>query len=192
MYKFYAFLSRMKYINRWSLMRNTRTESVAEHTFETAVLAHALASIEKNIFKEDINPEKCAAYALFHETAEVITGDLPTPVKYFNPEMKKAFSKVEKYAEDKILKTLPQELKDELESVVRPQEGKEKQLVKVADKLAGLIKCIEELTGNNDEFLDAYDSLLKQLETYNCRSLKYFLDNFLNPFYMSLDELSKD
>ncbi len=192
MYKFYAFLSRMKYINRWSLMRNTRTESVAEHSHQTAVLAHALALIEQKIFNKKVDPNLCAAMAVFHETAEVLTGDLPTPVKYFNPQIKKAYKDVEKFAENKLLASLPKELKTEMTALVQPPDSLEKQLVKYADKLAALIKCIEELSGNNDEFHDAYQTTTDVLKSYGCDSVDYFLENFLDPFFMSIDGLSEE
>lgn len=179
----------MKYINRWGLMRNTRVENVAEHSFQTAVIAHALACIEKTVFGENANPEKAAALAIYHETAEVITGDLPTPVKYFNNEIRTAYKDLEKYAEQKLLDGLPKELKNEIGALVSPPDCIEKRLVKYADKLAAYIKCIEEKTCGNTEFDNALISTEKELKSYKSKSVNYFIENFVGAYYKNLDQL---
>ena len=188
-YNFYAFLNRMKYINRWGLMRNTRVENVAEHSFQTALIAHALACIEKVVFKREVNPDKATALAVYHETAEVITGDLPTPVKYFNDDIRGAYKKVEKYAEDKLFLGLPEELREEIGACVRPDDCAEKKLVKYADKLAAYIKCIEEVTCGNKEFDNALKATEKELRGYKSDSVNYFLENFVGAYYKNLDQL---
>ena len=188
-YNFFSFINRMKYINRWGLMRNTRVENVAEHSFQTAVLAHALACIEKTVFGGNVDPEKAAALAVYHETAEVITGDLPTPVKYFNDEIKCAYKDLEKYAAEKLLNGLPDELRSELGALVTPKESEEKRLVKYADKLAAYIKCIEEKNCGNNEFDNALAATEKELKSYNSRAVDYFMDKFVGAYYKNLDQL---
>lgn len=188
-YGFFSFLNRMKYINRWGLMRNTRVENVAEHSFCTALIAHALALIEKNVFGGKVSPEKTAVLALYHETAEVITGDLPTPVKYFNDDMRSAYKNLEKYAEEKLTADLPKELKDGLCSLVSPEDCEEKKLVKYADKLAALIKCIEERKCGNSEFDSAYVATENELKSYKNRAVDYFIENFSGAYYKNLDQL---
>jgi 5'-deoxynucleotidase len=191
-YKFYALLSRMKYIGRWGIMRNTRTENIAEHSYQTALIAHALACIERTVFKRDADPERAAAYALFHETAEVITGDLPTPVKYFNRDIKNAYKDVERDAENRLLSSLPPELKAEITALVQPPPCAERDIVKYADKLSAFVKCIEERSCGNREFDEAYQTTLQALKAYNSEAVDYFLQNFIGAFYMNLDELSRN
>lgn len=191
-YKFYAFLNRMKFINRWSLMRNTRTENVAEHSHQVAIIAHCLATIEKVIFKKNVSADRAATIALFHETAEVITGDLPTPIKYFNKDINKAYKDIERQAEEKLLSQLPLELQSSLTAAVQPSDSLEKNLVKYADKLAAFIKCIEEKSSGNVEFDDAYILIENSLIDCKCDSVDYFMTNFIKAFYFNLDLLSKD
>lgn len=179
----------MKYINRWGLMRNTRVENVAEHSFQTAVIAHALACIEKTVFGGKADPEKAVALAVYHETAEVITGDLPTPVKYFNEEIKCAYKDLEKYAAEKLLNGLPDELKSEIGALVTPEDCEEKRLVKYADKLAAYIKCIEEKNCGNNEFDNALAATEKELKGYKNRAVDYFIDKFVGAYYKNLDQL---
>ncbi len=188
-YNFFSFLNRMKYINRWGLMRNTRVENVAEHSFQTAVIAHALACIEKVVFGGNVDPEKAVAIAIYHETAEVITGDLPTPVKYFNDEIRSAYKDLERYAEKKLLDGLPAELKGEIGALVSPDDCEEKRLVKYADKLAAYVKCIEEKNCGNNEFDNAFAATEKELKAYKNRAVDYFMEKFVGAYYKNLDQL---
>lgn len=191
MSKFFAFLGRMKLINRWGLMRNGSIENVLEHTAMTSFIAHGLAEIENNVFGGSVDRERVVLYALYHESAEVITGDLPTPVKYFNSDMVAAYKAIEKNAEDKLIKTLPKELTRSFSALIQPDKNSaEYALVKYADKLAALIKCIEELSNNNAEFASAAKTIEKALENAPL-SVKYFMDTFIPAFKLSLDELSE-
>ena len=187
--RFFAFLSRMKYIDRWGLMRCTTKENVAEHSLFTTWVAHALAVIENKYFGGTFDPYKIGMMAAYHETGEVITGDMPTPIKYFSPEIRTAYKKVEKVAEDRILSTLPDDLVDDFSVLVQPT-GEEKRLVKCADKLTAYIKCVEELAGGNNEFKKASESIYCELKSYESKSVDYFLDTFVEAYKLSLDELS--
>ena len=190
MYKFYAFLDRMKYIKRWSLMRSTREENIMEHTQQVTVLSHALSLIENKIYGGNLNIEKVLLYATYHETGEVITGDLPTPIKYFNPEIHSAYKDLENMAEKKLLSLLPEEIKGEYEKAVLPDtESEEYKLVKIADKLSAYLKCVEELKVGNGEFKKAEASILKELKKVDNRALKYFMENMLPAHKLTLDEL---
>ncbi len=188
--KFFAFLDRMKLIDRWSLMRNTTTEDVAQHTMQTAMIAHALCIIENVMFGGDYDAEKAAVLALYHESAEVVTGDLPTPVKYYDADINRAYKNIEHRAEDKLIETLPDELKSAFSSFVRPDKStKESRIVKCADKMSALIKCVEELAVNNVEFQNAYDATKRDLDAAPEKSVKYFMDTFIPAYSMSLDNL---
>ena len=151
-HSFFAYIFRMRHIARWALMRNTRTENVEEHSYEAAVLSHALAVIGRDVFGKDLNPDAIAAAALFHDAPEIITGDMPTPVKYYNPEIKNAYRQVEAVAQDKLLSMLPPELVPAYEPLVRESDGEVRRYVKAADKLSAYIKCVEELKAGNAEF----------------------------------------
>lgn len=188
--KFFAFLSRMKYIDRWGLMRSTVKENIAEHSLEVAWVAHALAVIENRFFGGSFDPYKVGMAGAYHETGEVITGDLPTPIKYFSPEIASAYKKVERSAEDRILATLPADLKEDFVSLVRPSD-EERKLVKCADKLTAYIKCEEEIAAGNAEFKNARETIYNELRTYKQKSVAYFLETFLPAFRLTLDELSK-
>lgn len=188
--KFFAFLDRMKLIGRWSLMRNTTTEDVAQHTMQVAVIAHALCVIENTLYGGDYDAEKAAVLALYHESAEVVTGDLPTPVKYYDSDINRAYKNIENRAERKLIDTLPSELKVAFEHCVQPDKNSaEYKMVKRADKLSALVKCVEELAVNNAEFKNAYDATVADLEKAEERSVKYFMDVFLPAYSMSLDYL---
>ena len=193
MYSFYAFLFRMKFIHRWGLMANLKTENAAEHSQQTALIAHALAVIDNIVFGANLNVDRIGMLAVFHETGEVLTGDLPTPIKYFSTEIAAAYKKVEAEAEKKLLSLLPTDLTKEFEAYVRPNKaGYEYKLVKCADKITAYIKCIEELKGQNKEFKSAHDSIKKDLNQMakDVPCVKYFLDNFVDAFYKTLDELA--
>lgn len=188
--RFFAFLSRMKYIGRWGLMRASVPENVAEHSLQVAWIAHALAVIENKFFGGNFDACRIGMIGAYHETGEVITGDLPSPIKYFSPEMSAAYKRVESKAEDRILATLPPELTDEFSSLVRPSP-EEKKLVKYADKLTAFLKCVEECASGNMEFTPALNSIRAELDSADARSVKYFLDHFANAYSLTLDELSK-
>lgn len=187
--KFFSLIARLRHIDRWSLMRNTRKENVAEHSYITAVVAHALCVIENELFGGELNPEKATVFALYHDSAEVFTGDLPTPVKYHSEEIRAAYKAIEEKAEKKLLEFLPNELKEAFAKTVSPEKSEpEYKFVKYADKLAALIKCNEELSAGNAEFAAAKKSIEKTLESIPEKSVKYFLQNFADSFGLSLDE----
>lgn len=192
MYKFYAFLHRMRYINRWSLMRSYFNENVAEHSHCVALLAHSLCVIQNKLFGGNLNQDRAAVIALYHETSEVITGDLPTPIKYFNNSITDAYKALEAEAEQKIIRQLPEELRDELASYIIDKNSEEYKIVKYADKLAAYIKCIEEIEAGNPEFTAAIESQEKSLSTAEHECVKYFLDNFIKAFYLTLDKLQSE
>lgn len=183
-------MSRMKYIRRWGLMHSTTDENVAEHSLQVAWVAHALAVIENKLFGGNYNAERIGMIAAYHETGEVITGDLPTPIKYFSPEINTAYKKVERIAEKRILSTLPDELKDEFAGLVQPTK-EEEQLVKYADKITAFVKCVEELKVNNTEFERAHRTIGNELRAYGSASVNYFLDTFVEAYRLSLDELTE-
>lgn len=188
--KFFAFLDRMKLIDRWALMRNTSVEDVAQHTMQVAMIAHALCVIENTLYGGDYDAEKAAVLALYHESAEVVTGDLPTPVKYYDADINRAYKNIESRAEQKLVDTLPSELRAAFAPFVRSDKSvKEYTLVKRADKMSALIKCVEELAVGNKEFEKAYESTLESLKDLPERSVKYFLDTFIPAYSMSLDSL---
>ena len=190
MYKFFAFIDRMKYIKRWSLMRNVHEESIMEHTQQVSILAHALALIGNKIFNGNIDEKKVLLYAQYHEISEVITGDLPTPIKYFNPEIKTAYKDIEKDACTKLINTLPNELKGEYEKyILADSESKEWQIVKKADRLSAYIKCIEEIKSGNSEFKKAKKSIEKELESCQMPEVKYFMEHIAPAYLLTLDEL---
>lgn len=190
-YNFFAMLSRMKYINRWGLMNNTREENIGEHSLEVTIFAHALVSIANNRFGEKLNADRAALLGLFHDASEIITGDLPTPVKYFDPEIKEAYKNIEHLSEQKLLSMLPDYLKDEYAPLVDSQLADKKLhiYVKAADKLSALVKCREELKMGNNEFLKAERSTLEALEKIDLPALKVFMEEFLPSFSLTLDEL---
>lgn len=184
---FYAMLSRMKYINRWGLMRNTRNENLSEHSLEVAFIAHALAIISKKRLGNYISPESVAVAAMFHDTTEIITGDMPTPIKYYNLEIKDAYKKIEAVAENELISMLPNDFKSEISSAYKMDEYTKK-LVKAADKISALIKCIEELNMGNKEFSQAKNATEKSLHDLKLKEVEIFMDEFMDSFYLSLDE----
>ncbi len=190
MYNFYAFLDRMKYIRRWSLMRSSREENVMEHSYEVAVLAHALALIDREICKNAPDVEKTVLYALYHECSEVMTGDLPTPIKYYNAQMRGAYGEIEDRASGRLLSMLPDPVKDSLSPYVLADKGSyEYKLAKAADKLSAYIKCLEECKAGNAEFNRAKESIERELKERNMPCLAYFMENFLPGFLLTLDEM---
>ena len=189
MYNFFAYISRMKFITRWSLMRNSVTENIQEHSHMVAVLAHALGIIRRDIFNMPCDPDKCAAAALYHDCSEILTGDLPTPIKYHSPEIMQAYKQVEEIANEKLLNTLPKELRAAFSAYMREDDEDIKNIVKAADKLSAYIKCIEERKAGNNEFLSAEKQTRAKLEDTDMPELKYFLENFIPAFELTLDEL---
>lgn len=188
---FFAFISRMKYINRWGLMRNIKEENVSEHSLDVAVIAHALAAIQKKRLNMDVNPERIALYAIYHDASEIFTGDMPTPVKYYNSVIKSAYKDVELSINERLLNMLPDDLKDEFEAVLIPKE-KEKEIwktIKAADKISAYIKCIEEEKSGNKEFLKAKQSILNEIEKMNMPDVKIFMNEFLEGYSLTLDEM---
>ena len=189
-YKFFAFLDRMKFIKRWSLMRSVREENIMEHSQQVAVLAHALAIIANKKFGANLSIEKVLLIAQYHEVSEVITGDLPTPIKYFNPEIKTAYKDLEKNASLKLLDMLPEEIKGEYESYVLPDEDcEEYKIVKIADRLSAYLKCVEEIKAGNSEFVKAKATIENELKSLKRLEVDYFFDNFAPAYQLTLDEL---
>jgi len=189
-YSFFALVSRMRNITRWSLMRNSATENVQEHSHMVAVFAHALAVIRRDIFALDADPEGAATAALFHDASEIFTGDLPTPVKYFDPDIMSAYKRVESLASRKLLSALPLEMRPAyiplLSNGVDPETLN---IVRAADKLAAFIKCLEELKTGNLEFKQAAEQSRKKLESLQMLEVNYFLEHFVPAFELTLDEL---
>lgn len=190
-YNFFAMLNRMKYINRWGLMNNTREENIGEHSLEVAIFAHALATIANKRFGENLNAEKAALLGLFHDASEIITGDLPTPVKYFDPKIKDAYKNIEHLSEQKLLSMLPEYLRDDYSPLVDSELADERLhiYVKAADKLSALVKCTEELKMGNNEFLKAERSTREALKNIELPALNVFMEEFLPAFSLTLDEL---
>ena len=187
---FFAMLSRMKYICRWGLMRNTRSETLSEHCFETAVLAHALAVLRNRRFGGNVSPERTALLALFHDVPEVITGDLPTPVKYFSPAIRGEYGRVEEAARERLLSALPQDLQEEYASLLAENGSEEESasLVKAADKLSALIKCVEERRAGNQDFRQAERATLCSLQAMGLPEVDVFLREFLPSYSLTVDE----
>lgn len=188
--QFYAMLSRMKYINRWGLMRNTRNENICEHSLEVAFIAHALGVINNQEFDGSINAERLAVLGMYHDVTEIITGDMPTPVKYYNPVITKAYKEVENVAKDELLTGLPYSLREPYNSVLAETE-EEKELwkyVKAADKISALIKCIEEQGMGNGDFTQAEITISNAIKEINLPEVKYFMDRFVAAYKMTLDE----
>ncbi len=188
---FFAMISRMRNIRRWCLMRNSYDENIQEHSHMTAVLAHALAVIRRDIFGGSADPEKCATAALFHDASEIITGDLPTPVKYLNPEITGSYKAVERAAEAKLLEMLPQELQGAYKPVLSCDAPEVEAIVKAADKISAYIKCVEELKAGNGEFRSAEEQIRNTLENSDMPEVKYFMERFMPAFGMTLDELTR-
>lgn len=191
MYHFFAMLSRMKNINRWGLMRNTRRENLCEHSFETAVIAHALAVLRNTYFGGHADEQRVAVLALFHDSSEIITGDMPTPVKYYSPKIRSAYREVETVARNKLLSFLP----DELQPAYKPLLGEPLEsdhellpLVKAADKISAVIKCVEEKRMGNSEFSSAEITLRKAVEDMHLPEADYFMREFLPSYSLTLDE----
>ena len=188
---FYAMLSRMRYIGRWGLMRNTFSENIQEHSHQVAVLAHALALIRRELLQlEGPSPERCAAAALFHDASEILTGDLPTPIKYDNPDIREAYHQIERVSCEKLLSMLPDPLRESYRPLLLESDEEVTAVVKAADKLSAHIKCIEELKAGNSEFQSAASQTRQALDAMDRPELNWFMENCLYPFALDLDELS--
>ncbi len=188
-YPFYALLARMRYITRWGLMRNTFSENIQEHSHMVAVLAHALALIRREVFGLPAEPERCATAALFHDASEILTGDLPTPIKYYNPEIKRAYKQVEHVSGEKLLQMLPEALRESYAPLIHEADETVRTIVKAADKLSAHIKCIEEMKAGNAEFESAAAQTRAALEQMQLPELTWFMEHCLPAFTKNLDEL---
>ncbi len=190
-HSFFAFLSRMKHIYRWSLMRNVNRENIMEHSLQVAMVAHGLAIINNRVFNGDANPEKTALYAIYHDSNETITGDLPTPIKYFNPEIQTSYKGLEEVSKDKLLSLLPASFQEDYKKVLFYDETSlEGRLVKAADKICAYIKCVEESKAGNGEFLKAQQSILNKIKNIKLPEVDYFMKHFMDNFSLTLDELN--
>ncbi len=189
---FFAHLARMKLIHRWPLMRNVRTENVSEHSLQVAMVAHALAIIKNRKFAGNVDGQRIALLAMYHDASEVITGDLPTPIKYHNPQIAHEYKKIEKFAQQKLLDMLPEELQEDFKELLIEdlQSDEEHFIVKQADTLCAYLKCLEELSAGNSEFTLAKKRLEKMLDERNSPEMQYFIENFVPGFNLSLDEIS--
>ena len=188
--EFYALMGRMRYITRWGLMRNTFSENIAEHSHITAVLAHALALIRRDILHMDgPDPDRCAVAALYHDASEILTGDLPTPIKYYNPGIKDAYKQVEHIAGNRLLDMLPPQLRSSYEHLVLEDDEEVLPFVKAADKLSAHIKCLEEQKAGNTEFDTAAKQTWDAMKAMARPELDWFLDNCLGAFGLNLDQL---
>ena len=187
--KFFAIISRMKYINRWGLMRNTINENISEHSLETAFIAHLLALYRNVRFGGNVDPERTALLAMYHDVTEIITGDLPTPVKYYNKEIKAEYDRVEEIAKDKMISYLPDDLQEYYRSLLGKTEEEAElwQLVKAADKLSALIKCLEERQMGNMDFTAAEESTLEAVHSMNLPEAEEFIKEFLPSYGLTLD-----
>ena len=188
--EFYALMGRMRYITRWGLMRNTFSENIQEHSHQVAVLAHALALIRRDILHlPGPDPDKCAVAALYHDASEILTGDMPTPIKYYNPEIKDAYKQVERIAGERLLDMLPQKLRQCYAPLVLEGDEEVTPIVKAADKLSAYIKCIEEQKAGNTEFDSAALQTMSAMRAMDMPELTWFIENCLEPFALNIDQL---
>lgn len=189
---FYAMLSRMKYINRWGLMNNTKQENISEHSQQVAVIAHCLVLIHNKRFGGSLDAERAALLAVFHDATEIITGDMPTPVKYQNPEIRDVYKQIESEAAERLLSYLPENFRDEYREILQPESERDRELeiyVKAADRFSALIKCIEEMRMSNDEFRLARETIEKSIHDMNLPEAEVFFEEFLPSFSLALDEI---
>ncbi len=189
-YEFYALLGRMRYITRWGLMRNTFSENIQEHSHQVAVLSHALALIRRDILHlAGPDPDRCAVAALYHDASETLTGDLPTPIKYYNPDIMASYKQVERVAAQRLLDMLPAELVESYKHLILEDDQDVLPIVKAADKLSAYIKCVEEQKAGNTEFDTALVQTLESLRATDLPELQWFMDNCLEPFSLNIDQL---
>lgn len=188
--QFFAMMSRMKYINRWGLMRNTYNENICEHSLDVAMIAHALGVINNVYFNGNISPERLALMGMYHDSTEIITGDMPTPVKYYSPVIRNAYKEVEKVAKDELLSSIPQEMRPYYEALLLDTK-EEKELwefVKAADKISAYIKCIEEIRMGNLDFEKAAETIKATIEGMGMQEVDYFMEKFIPAYMLTLDE----
>ncbi len=187
---FFAYLSRMKLIRRWSLMRNVLPENIQEHTLQVAMIAHALVLIGNKYFGKQNDPKEVALVALYHDVGEVVIGDLPTPVKYFNPEIKTAYFAIEEVAKNKLLSLLPPDFVPDYAPLFSPADPQVRKLIKAADKIAAYAKCVEEIAAGNGEFAKAEQSIKKEIDSYaDLPEVGWFMDHFMESFRLTIDEM---
>ena len=189
-YNFFPMISRMRYINRWGLMRNTRLENIQEHSHQVAVLAHALTVIQNKYYGGQVDAGQVALAAIYHDASEILTGDMPTPIKYDNPDIQNAYKQVESVAERKLLSMLPEDLRGDYDDILTIVDPEIHALVKAADKLSAYLKCVEELKAGNNEFKKAKEQTYAALCQKPIPALKYFIEHFLEGFELTLDELN--
>jgi 5'-deoxynucleotidase len=189
-HSFFALISRMRFIGRWGLMRNVSGENIQEHSHMTACLAHALAVIRRDVFGRPCDANLCAACALYHDAAEIFTGDLPTPIKYHDGAIRDAYKRVEAAAEGQLLSALPGELRQSYHSLLQPDDPEVREILKAADKLAAYIKCVEECAAGNGDFKTALIQTKASLLAYGLPEVDYFLEHFGSAFGLTLDELT--
>ena len=188
--EFYALMGRMRYITRWGLMRNTFSENISEHSHQVAVLAHALALIRRDILKLDgPDPDRYAVAALYHDASEILTGDLPTPIKYYNPDIKDAYKQVEHIAGERLLDMIPPQLRASYEHLVLEDDEEVNPIVKAADKLSAYIKCVEEQKAGNTEFDSAAELTMQAMQAMALPELEWFVENCLGAFSLNIDQL---
>ena len=188
--EFYALLGRMRYITRWGLMRNTFSENIQEHSYQVSVLAHALALIRREILHlPGPDPDRCAVAALYHDASETLTGDLPTPIKYYNSQIKSAYKQVEYIAGQRLLDMLPEQLREAYEPLVMESDEQTQPFVKAADKLSAFIKCIDEQKAGNTEFSSAAEQIMEAMLQLEMPELDWFIEHCLPAFSLNLDQL---
>ncbi len=188
---FFAYLARMKFIQRWGLMRNTSPENIQEHSLQVAMIAQGLAIISNKLFDGNVNPERTAVLALYHDVGEVITGDLATPIKHFNPKINTAYNEIDVIARKKLLDMVPEELKPEFQSLLflKDDDNKHWKLVKAADKICAYLKCVEELKVGNQEFSKAAKANKAEIDSLNLPEVTYFMNTYISSFSLTLDEM---
>jgi 5'-deoxynucleotidase len=189
---FFAYLSRMRFIRRWGLMHSVQSENIQEHSLRVAMIAHALALVRNRLFGGTVDPERLAVLAMYHDAGEVLTGDLPRPVKYFNPEIETSYRRLETVARDKLLGMVPDALRADYAALFHPESaaGDEQALVKAADKLCAYMKCLEEVTAGNREFAEAEKALRQTIEAIDLPEVRYFVETFVPSFRLTLDDLT--
>lgn len=188
---FYAYMSRLKHIKRWGLMRNTMDENVAEHSFDVVLIAHALCAIASSVYEKELPEKEVVLRALYHETSEAITGDLPTPVKYFSEDLTQSYKEIERHAEQRMISMLPPEMRKGIEKYVTGDVSDEAlRTVKAADTICAYIKCLEEKKSGNTEFVKAEGNLLKRIEAMDLPEVDYFMEHFIKGYMLTLDELN--
>jgi HD domain protein len=191
MSSFFAFLKRMRFINRWSLMRNTETENIQEHSLEVAMVAHNLAALKNEYFGGNLDVNKVAVIAMYHEVSEIFTGDMPTPIKYFDPKLRSLYGEVETLAQEKMLSTLPKRLQAVYKPyIVDAETLPEWPIVKAADTLSAYMKCVNEIHAGNDEFKEAHDTILAKLKALDMPEVDMFIEEYVPALSQSLDQLN--